>query len=246
MQKITRTLPLLDLGPNLGAINRAALLAADCLAVVPSAADRFSLQGLRTLGPAIREWNQEWARNPSSPDRPAGTIKPIGYVVQPGLVRLSYQFWAYEQSIERIPHEFQRYVLADPAGDEGRSVKDDPRCLALLKHYHGLMPMAHEAQKPMFHLTVADGAIGAHLQAAQSVGKGLREPCPRANRHDESRFRGLKLPPVDPERSNPCETEPYSPCQPRVTRSSGIHRRATYSSTNRKLNTGSAAHPEDP
>ncbi len=92
---------LLDLGPNLGAINRAALLAADYL-VVPSAADRFSLQGLRTLGPAIREWNQEWARNPSSPDRPAGTIKPIGYVVQPGLVSLELSVLGLRrQSIER-------------------------------------------------------------------------------------------------------------------------------------------------
>jgi len=41
---------LLDLGPNLGALNRAALVASDFL-VVPLTPDLFSLQGLRNLGP---------------------------------------------------------------------------------------------------------------------------------------------------------------------------------------------------
>ena len=42
-------LVLVDVGPNLGAINRAALIAADFV-VVPLAPDLFSLQGLRNLG----------------------------------------------------------------------------------------------------------------------------------------------------------------------------------------------------
>lgn len=49
---------LMDLGPNLGAINRAALLAADYL-VVPLAADLFSLQGMRNLGPTIQNWKKQ-------------------------------------------------------------------------------------------------------------------------------------------------------------------------------------------
>jgi chromosome partitioning protein len=40
---------LIDVGPNLGAINRAALLAADTV-VMPLAADLFSLRGLHNLG----------------------------------------------------------------------------------------------------------------------------------------------------------------------------------------------------
>jgi hypothetical protein len=45
-------------------------------------------------------------------------------------------------------------------------IHQDPELLALLKHYRSLMPMAREARKPMFHLKPADGAIGAHFQAA--------------------------------------------------------------------------------
>jgi cellulose biosynthesis protein BcsQ len=48
---------IVDVGPNLGAINRAALLAADHI-IVPVAADLFSLQGLRNLGPTLREWRR--------------------------------------------------------------------------------------------------------------------------------------------------------------------------------------------
>lgn len=40
-----------------------------------------------------------------------------------------------------------------------------PHCLAMLKDYRSLMPMAQEARKPKFHLKPADGAIGAHVQS---------------------------------------------------------------------------------
>ena len=47
------TLILADVGPNLGALNRAALVATDYVAV-PLAGDLYSLQGLRNLGPTLR------------------------------------------------------------------------------------------------------------------------------------------------------------------------------------------------
>ena len=74
-------LVLVDVGPNLGAINRAALVAADHV-VVPLAPDLFSLQGLRNLGPTLRRWREEWqARVPRNPDPdlelpPGGCSRP--------------------------------------------------------------------------------------------------------------------------------------------------------------------------
>jgi hypothetical protein len=35
------------------------------------------------------------------------------------------------------------------------------------KHYRSLMPLAMEVRKPMFSLTSADGAIGAHQRNVQ-------------------------------------------------------------------------------
>jgi hypothetical protein len=59
--------------------------------------------------------------------------------------------------------------VLDKAGGGEIAITKDPYCLALLKHYRSLMPLAQEACKPMFHLKPADGAIGAHIQAVQGA-----------------------------------------------------------------------------
>lgn len=163
---------LLDLGPNLASINRAALIAADYV-VVPLSPDLFSLQGLRSLGPAFKKWRGEWHdrldRRPGADiPLPAGRIEPLGYVVQQHSVRLDRPVTAYEKWIARIPMEYRRHVLSQPAA-EAVSIFDDPHKLALMRYYRSLTPMALEARKPMFHLKPADGAIGAHLQSAQDA-----------------------------------------------------------------------------
>ena len=67
---------LMDLGPNLGAINRAALIAADYV-VVPLSPDLFSLQGLSNFGPTLRRWRQEWQERLEK--NPAADLKlPLG------------------------------------------------------------------------------------------------------------------------------------------------------------------------
>jgi cellulose biosynthesis protein BcsQ len=163
---------LTDLGPNLGSINRAALIAADYV-VVPLAPDLFSLQGLRNLGPAFRNWRREWQdrvkRRPVMDTAlPEGKMQPIGYVVQQYSVRLDRPVKAYEKWMNRIPADYRRHVLCEPF--EGSvSLTDDPHKLALLRNYRSLMPMAQEARKPMFALKPADGAIGAQQQAVQDV-----------------------------------------------------------------------------
>lgn len=169
---------LMDLGPNLGAINRAALIAADYV-VVPLAPDLFSLQGLRNLGPTLRTWRQEWQERlaktsflgkrglASDLQLPQGTMQPVGYVVLQHSVRLDRVVKAYERWIARIPIVYQEVVL--DRSSQNISIENDPNCLALLKNYQSLMPMAQEAHKPMFYLKPADGAIGAHTKAVKNV-----------------------------------------------------------------------------
>ncbi|WP_017717975.1 ParA family protein [Kamptonema formosum] len=168
---------LMDLGPNLGAINRAALIAADWV-VVPLSPDLFSLQGLRNLGPTLRRWRENWKdrlkKNPA-PDLqlPEGRMQPVGYVVLQHSVRLDRPVKAYNRWIARIPTVYRDAVLNQPE-DGGISVADDPHCLALLKNYQSLMPMAQEAHKPIFHLKPADGAIGAHTSAVRNVSRDFQ------------------------------------------------------------------------
>ncbi len=169
-------LVLLDVGPNLGAINRAALIAAQHV-VVPLAPDLYSIQGLRNLGPTLKRWGEEWAerraRNPLEDLRiPEGAMEPAGYVVMQHAVRLDRPVKAYDRWMQRIPAVYREAVLGNPGV---RPKNGDPNQLAALKHYRSLMPLAQEARKPMFFLKPADGAIGGHAKAVQDCHRNFEE-----------------------------------------------------------------------
>ncbi len=166
---------LLDLGPNLGALNRAALVAADAV-VVPLAADLFSLRGLRNLGPALREWREGWRNRSQRPHAsgllmPSGAMRPIGYVVlQHAAKKANEPARAYTRWIERFPRVFHEELLGDEPPDG-----PDPYCLALLRHFRSLLPLSLEARKPVFDLKAADGAIGSHAITAKEAYASFEE-----------------------------------------------------------------------
>jgi len=166
---------IIDVGPNFGALNRTTLITADYV-VVPMAADLFSLQGLRNLGDRLSSWKAEWSdrfsRNKAKDiSLPNGLIKPLGYVVMQHGIKESRPVQSYLKWANRIPEVFKSYVLKTRTITRTRRittterVENDENCLALLKHYHSLIPMAMEVRKPIFLLKPADGAIGAHYQA---------------------------------------------------------------------------------
>jgi len=176
-ERVQADIILVDVGPNLGAINRSALIASDYV-VIPLGADLFSLQGLRNLGPTLRSWRNLWKKrvdNWKKPefDLPRGRMKPLGYVVQQHGVRLSRPVKAYDKWVNRMPGIYHESVLHD-SSSPAASPADDPHCLATLKHYRSLFPMAQESRKPVFSLTPADGAIGSHAQAVRDAASDFK------------------------------------------------------------------------
>ena len=164
-------LALVDVGPNLGAINRTAMIASDYV-VIPLAPDLFSLQGLRNVGPTLRTWREAWQeRVDKKPptlniDLPTGNMKPLGYIVMRHSTRLSRPVQAFDRWIKKIPLEYTNSVMGTGTPSAGGDC--DRNCLANLKDYRSLMPMAQEVSKPMFMLKPAHGAIGAHQHAVHS------------------------------------------------------------------------------
>lgn len=160
-------LVLFDLGPNLGAINRSALIGSDFL-VVPLRSDLFSLEALHLLGPALRHWHRDWQKlreNWRTPnfDLPAGNMKPMGYILQQHEADLSRAYSHGDNWADRISREYARSILeAEPTGT-------DTNRLATLKSYRSLVRLGQEAHKPIFDLTVADGAMGSHLYAVKQA-----------------------------------------------------------------------------
>jgi cellulose biosynthesis protein BcsQ len=172
---------LVDTAPDFGAINRSVLIATDSV-LIPLGTDLVSLQGLKSLGPTLRRWNALWQKwldkwGESSecgkyPDfrLPQGRMQPLGYLCKQHGIRPDRPLQADDRWVRCIPEVYRRSVLDQlPERHE-----EDPYCLATIRHYRSLVPMAQEHRKPIFNLTSADGAIGSHASAVQDAKKEFR------------------------------------------------------------------------
>ena len=87
---------LIDLGPNLGALNRSVLGGCDYF-ITPLSPDLFSIKGTENLGNKFVVWNEEWKNNLRKwrsgeggiliEDLPSGTPIFLGYVMQQHNIR---------------------------------------------------------------------------------------------------------------------------------------------------------------
>ncbi len=177
---------LMDVGPNLGAINRSALIASDHV-IVPLGADLESFRSLCTLGSTLNRWREDWKQRkvtwhdnqlhqtPANESTPGGNMHPLGYVVQKPGYNLGRPIQPRDRWFNRIPAEFDRQLAGQRTGTQPATPADDEHCLAVMKHYRSLVPMAQELHKPMFDLTPADGAVGSHAVAARDAERSFRK-----------------------------------------------------------------------
>jgi chromosome partitioning protein len=146
---------LLDLGSNLGAINRSAILASNYL-ITPLSLDLTSIQGLRYLQSALSRWQSA---------EETAVIQPLGYVVQ-----------QQNSSFIRPPNHQSWQAQVDRIyGNIKVTTSQQSNCLALFNNYQGLLPMALSSQKAMFQLKPADGAIGTYSRAVREVYEDYRQ-----------------------------------------------------------------------
>ena len=104
----------------------------------------------RLCGIRRAEWVERKKRNPDPGlALPSGDMAPAGYVVMQHAVRLDRPVQADSRWVDRIPAEYRSAVLDDHR-KVSAGVETDLNCLAQLKHYRSLMPLAMEARKPMF------------------------------------------------------------------------------------------------
>jgi chromosome partitioning protein len=166
---------LLDLGPNVGAFNRAALLAVSGF-VIPMAPDLFSLMALPSVGQSIARWVEEWEIAQGSAKRrhldlgfmlPHGKPSPLGYISQQFAVYRRRPAEAYRKWITQIPNQYElaiRKQLADidvpvPSGD-GQ--------IGEVRNLSSLIPMAQRNRSAVFELTGTE-ARGAQFTRARDT-----------------------------------------------------------------------------
>jgi cellulose biosynthesis protein BcsQ len=173
-EKVKADLILIDLGPNLGALNRAVLASSDYF-ITPLAPDLFSIQGTENLGDKLVAWRREWDQCNASwmgagLSIPLGHPTYLGYVVQMHNMRSSSANgmtagWAIygsqvetaikENIIEKLSPIKQVLIWED--GDYN---------LGQIPNLHSLIPYSLEARKPVFDCASKDGLRGAHLRRA--------------------------------------------------------------------------------
>lgn len=110
-QKFNAEVVLVDVGPNLGAINRAVTISSDYI-VMPVASDLFSLQGIKNLGTTLSEWRKQWKqRKELKPENltvriPENNTSPAGYIVMQYSAKESRPVKSYLKWANRIPKPY--------------------------------------------------------------------------------------------------------------------------------------------
>lgn len=175
-----------DLGPNVGALNRAVLLASDYL-VVPMASDLFSIKALPSVGGSIDTWVRQWITAKSvapslSFDIPNGKPKVLGYVSQQFNVYRGEATTAFSRWIDKMPGEMATGLL-DPlaAHDDGRGSNLAEPALTTgarvgdLKNFHSLVPHAQTLRQAIFELQADDVIRGGQVTRARQSEEQFRE-----------------------------------------------------------------------
>jgi cellulose biosynthesis protein BcsQ len=173
-EKCKADLVLIDLGPNLGALNRSVLASSDYF-ITPVAPDLFSIQGTENLGNKLVAWRKEWdqcnaAWAGEDLSIPSGRPNYLGYVVQMHNMRTTSEEgmtagWGIygkqlESAIEtNIVAKLTPYKQVIEWDDESYKLGQIP-------NLHSLIPYSLEAKKPVFDCGSSDGLRGAHLKRA--------------------------------------------------------------------------------
>ena len=141
---------LYDVGPNVGALNRAVLLDCDFF-ITPVAADLFSLRALTTVGRSIGKWIRDWQtiRNlASEADRKMlmkGKPKYLGYITSAYKVNTGRNAANPHADWEkRIAPRVRDRIVKDLIAVDPALVLEGGNKLGAIKHFHSLAP---EAQK---------------------------------------------------------------------------------------------------
>ncbi len=176
-EQIDADIAFIDLGPNLGALNRCSLTASDYF-IVPIAPDLFSLKGIENLGNKLALWKREWkqcadAWNTAESDEelriPSGDPIFAGYVLQQHNVRSTSKDgmtkgWSiYNSQIE----EAVKRLLAEKLELTHQSQWE----LGKIPNLDSLVPYSQNARKPIYECKSADGLRGEHITKARDSKK---------------------------------------------------------------------------
>lgn len=161
-----------DMGPSLGSINRAVLIAADFF-VTPMSTDIFSLRAIENISKSLLSWKRKLQRamedlgdrredlEVASPD---WKLQFLGYVTQQYTAKVirgkKQPVRAYDRIAKRMPTLINKHLIgpfASPSNENGSF------CLGAIPSLHSLIPLSQSGHAPIFALQASHGVVGAHF-----------------------------------------------------------------------------------
>jgi cellulose biosynthesis protein BcsQ len=168
---------LFDMGPSLGSINRAVLLACDFF-VSPMSIDIFSLKAIENISIALLEWKKKLSNGLNQVDEslvddiPRGgafELKFAGYVAQQYIQKTrggqKRAVAAYETVMKRIPKTIKANFVEKWQVSHVISNYE----IGTIPNLYSLIPMSQTAHKPIFALRAKDGVRGAHFNKVRDA-----------------------------------------------------------------------------
>ncbi len=172
---------IFDVGPSLGALNRAVLIACDFF-LIPMSSDIFSLRAIENIALALKEWREglesglaEYLRKEDENFQIADNdvfwnLQFIGYVTQQYTAKTvdgrKIPVNAYERIIKKIPSTIKKELTPFNTHANIESFK-----LGEIPSLHSLVPLSQNANTPIFNLQARDGVVGAHFNKVRDYGE---------------------------------------------------------------------------
>lgn len=164
----------IDVGPSLGAINRAILIGSDFF-VVPMSSDIFSLMAIKNISLSLTKWKRALKKGLADYENEEGDTYEVhnvpvswslsfaGYVTQQYTAKTvegqRRPVKAYEKIIRRIPRQIKDELIEKfsklPSGAKYK--------LGEIPNLHSIVPMSQTANSPIFKLKSKDGVVGSHF-----------------------------------------------------------------------------------
>ncbi|WP_186162651.1 ParA family protein [Burkholderia gladioli] len=159
-----------DMGPSLGAINRAILLAVDFF-LVPMSIDIFSSWALKNIGEAVKVWERDLAFGMKNSEDPSELPKVnkknlqfLGYVTQQHKERRkegnSRIVEAYEEISKKLPGVVQKNLSSFYPSNLRPNLGE-------IKHLASLAPKSQTLHQPMVNVTAKGSYTVTRAQARE-------------------------------------------------------------------------------
>lgn len=177
-----------DMGPSLGSINRAVLIAVDGF-VSPMSTDIFSIRAIDNISLSLSSWKKklERALEDISDDideleikNPHWHLQFIGYLTQQYTAKIvrgvKQPVRAFDKIAKRIPIRIEKQLVAHFTSRQGAPTNFS---LGSIPTLNSLIPLAQSAHAPIFALKGVDGVVGAHFSKVKEYEENIRSIATR-------------------------------------------------------------------